>query len=205
MQSTRVSQRLFGRLGPRGLVGVSAMCQFDSSQSTDKHPQQGQKDCILDSSPTRDTDEPPEFPICALRSIFPIVVKDETVTAEDRPSGAPIKPKYNFHHAINPHEYRTIQHNKCADRNVTQHRIEWHYLDIDPLEPPGDIIGDDERSAADPSNDIIDEDGRESRARGGRFVRQLKLGDVVTLWAMARFPGWTNYIEHARVDVYWSL
>ena len=47
--------------------------------------------------------------------------------------------------------------------------------------------------------------GRGTGTGNGRFVRDLKLGDVITVWAKARFPAWVNYVESVMVDVYWAL
>lgn len=47
--------------------------------------------------------------------------------------------------------------------------------------------------------------GRGSETGRGDFVRNLKPGDVITVWAKSRFAGWTNYVEAVKVDVYWAM
>jgi hypothetical protein len=47
--------------------------------------------------------------------------------------------------------------------------------------------------------------GRGSETGNGDFVRSLQIGDVVTVWARARFPGWANLVEELRVDMYWAV
>ena len=51
----------------------------------------------------------------------------------------------------------------------------------------------------------LEECGRGKSTGDGEFVRNLKLGDIVTVWAKARFPGWTNHVERVKVDVYWAV
>lgn len=36
----------------------------------------------------------------------------------------------------------------------------------------------------------------------GKWVREIKRGDVIVLSAHARFPGWTNRVRSARIAVY---
>ncbi|KIH93717.1 hypothetical protein SPBR_04257 [Sporothrix brasiliensis 5110] len=47
--------------------------------------------------------------------------------------------------------------------------------------------------------------GRGAETGDGAFVRNLRVGDVVTLWAKARFPGWVNIVQRAQIDVYWAV
>ncbi|KAM7220628.1 hypothetical protein V8F06_004032 [Rhypophila decipiens] len=47
--------------------------------------------------------------------------------------------------------------------------------------------------------------GRGIATGDGEFVRKLKVGDIVTVWAKARFPGWVNYVDRVKVDVYWAI
>lgn len=59
-----------------------------------------------------------------------------------------------------------------------------------------------------PSSDAgrqLDEDGRGRGTGDGTFVRELKMGDVITIWGKARFGGWVNHIDRVRIDVYWAL
>ena len=72
-----------------------------------------------------------------------------------------------------------------------EHVVTWSYLDnIDPSSDEAQKLEDQGR-------------GRESG--DGSFVRSLKLGDVVTIWAKARFGGWVNHIERVKIDVYWAV
>jgi hypothetical protein len=51
----------------------------------------------------------------------------------------------------------------------------------------------------------LEEQGRGRDTGTGEFVRNLKLGDVVTVWAKARFPQWVNVVEQVKIDVYWAV
>lgn len=56
-----------------------------------------------------------------------------------------------------------------------------------------------------PEVTALAEIGRGKATGDGEFVRNLKLGDIVTVWAKARFPGWVNYVDRVKVDVYWAI
>jgi hypothetical protein len=47
--------------------------------------------------------------------------------------------------------------------------------------------------------------GRGRATGDGTFVRDLKMGDVITIWGKAKFPAWQNNIEKVRIDVYWAV
>lgn len=93
-------------------------------------------------------------------------------------------------HPFLPHN-KTLQKNRTATDEPVDYTIVWRWDDdIDP--------------------DSLDADGLRSIGRGentgnGEFVRSLQIGDVVTLWARARFPGWINTVEDVQVDLYWAV
>ncbi|KAJ0122901.1 hypothetical protein J7T55_011362 [Diaporthe amygdali] len=94
-----------------------------------------------------------------------------------------------FHHDLHPSPELTIQRNKAATRQPTIHKVVWSWKDdTNPLSP-----------------EKLSELGRGPESGNGDFVRNLTLGDVVTVWAKARFAGWTNHIERVKVDIYWAL
>lgn len=95
----------------------------------------------------------------------------------------------DFHHELHPSPQFTIQRNKTAVRDATTHRVVWSWTDdIDP-----------------PTAEQLNEAGRGEETGNGALVRDLKLGDVVTVWAKTRFGGWTNHVESVKLDVYWAL
>lgn len=94
-----------------------------------------------------------------------------------------------FHHSLHPSPQLTIQANKAATRQLTTHTVVWSWKDnIDPL-----------------SSERLSESGRGPETGNGDFVRELTLGDVVTVWAKARFAGWTNHIDSIKLEIYWAL
>ena len=92
---------------------------------------------------------------------------------------------------VNPSPDHKVQSNLVASRELKEHRVVWSYLDnIDPESPEADKL---------------EEVGRGRATGDGKFVRSLKVGDVVTLWGQARFPGWENKIQMVQIDVYWAV
>lgn len=78
-----------------------------------------------------------------------------------------------------------------CDRNTKEHVITWSWNDnIDP--------------ESEEANDLVLQ-GRGQATGSGDMVRSLVLGDVVTVWAKARFPGWSNIIEQVKIDLYWAV
>jgi hypothetical protein len=47
--------------------------------------------------------------------------------------------------------------------------------------------------------------GRGKLTGNGEFVRNMRVGDVVTIWAKARFGGWYNNVDDLQIDVYWAV
>ncbi|KAL2161018.1 hypothetical protein VTH06DRAFT_8731 [Thermothelomyces fergusii] len=96
-------------------------------------------------------------------------------------------------HDLLPREEYKVQCNVTAHGEARTHRVVWSYTDS--VDPERDV----EAAAR------LEEQGRGKATGSGNFVRALKLGDVVTLWAKARFPGWVNHVESARLDVYYAV
>lgn len=130
----------------------------------------------MDESPT--STSRPDISLCALRPVVPPLF------------GEPHKSLRMEHplHAV--HEYM-IQCNETASNEQRTHVVEWRADDyIDPDTPQ--------------AQELVD-CGRGRGTGTGEFVRGLKLGDVVTVWAKARFPGWENNLSFLKVDVYWAV
>lgn len=100
---------------------------------------------------------------------------------------------YVFKHPLHANDHLKVQSNMTAQRESKVHRIVWAYTD--DIEPARDT---------EPAERLASE-GRGKATGDGKFVRDLKLGDVVTLWAKARFAGWVNNVESARMDVYYAI
>jgi hypothetical protein len=56
-----------------------------------------------------------------------------------------------------------------------------------------------------PEADALEEQGRGRASLNGEFVRNLRVGDLITVWAKARFGGWANIVTDVKVDVYWAV
>lgn len=96
-----------------------------------------------------------------------------------------------YKHSLLPNEKYKIQCNKTATSEFTDHKIAWSWTDMV-----------NENS---PEAQRLAEKGRGKLSASGEFVRSLRLGDVVTVWGMARFPNWQNRVEEAKVSVYFAV
>ncbi|OAX33461.1 hypothetical protein K503DRAFT_748708 [Rhizopogon vinicolor AM-OR11-026] len=85
----------------------------------------------------------------------------------------------------------TLQKNVAAKRQTTVHTIVWHFLDS---------FDKDSAEAKEAANM-----GRGPGTLDGKFVRRLQVGDCITLWVRARFPGWQNHVQKAEITVYWAV
>lgn len=111
----------------------------------------------------------------------------------DQQSPAPSissKPKYQFNHDLCP-TGDVLQKNVIADQKFKTHTITWSY---DDNIQPESVEGNE-----------FDLQGRGRNTGRGEYVRNLKMGDCVTIWAKARFPGWINVVEKVEIDVYWAI
>ena len=98
---------------------------------------------------------------------------------------------YNYTHQLLHSPEWEIQRNQTASKKWQDHVITWSYLD--------DIDPDSEAAKA------LEEKGRGRATGNGKFVRELQVGDVITVWGKARFPGWCNRVESVQIDVYWAV
>ncbi|KAH7161194.1 hypothetical protein EDB81DRAFT_784041 [Dactylonectria macrodidyma] len=121
------------------------------------------------------------LPVCGLRAIHP---KLEPVPNQ--------RGKLQFKHPLSHNPDLEIYRNKTATREQRDTVVTWSYLD-------------DIRSDSDAAEQIDMNEGRGRGTLDGSFVRDLKLGDVITIWAKSRFNGWVNHIESAQIDVYWAV
>ncbi|KAI0544716.1 hypothetical protein F4679DRAFT_563895 [Xylaria curta] len=109
-----------------------------------------------------------------------------------RPVWPPLKESLTeYDHALHPVPDHMIQSNRVAEHDWQHHHIEWSWTD-----------------RADPELRVSEEleaNGRGSATGDGSFLRTLKVGDMVTVWGHARFPGWINSVQKVQVQVYWAL
>jgi hypothetical protein len=121
--------------------------------------------------------------VCSLRTLVPGTVARNPPVNEGENS-------HIFSH--NLHEPPDcLQKNVTAIRDTKEHVITWSCDDnINP-------------EAAEAME--LEKLGRGRASANGEFVRNMKLGDVVTVWAKARFHGWVNVIDEVKIDVYWAV
>jgi hypothetical protein len=168
------------------------------------------------SHPKKTPNQLPNIPtpaiVCSLRTILPKTVPNEAddgkyhdgrQPAHDNPRepGPPQPPpnlpverdaekKFRFHHELNP-SASALQKNVAANRTMKEHTIAWTCEDnINPEAVEAKALEDVGR-------------GRETGT--GEIVRNMKAGDVITVWAKARYGGWVNYVDEVKIDVYWAV
>ncbi|KAK5988401.1 hypothetical protein PT974_12555 [Cladobotryum mycophilum] len=125
------------------------------------------------------THDPP-LSLCSLRPLQPEIKRNDNAQGE-----------YKYDFPIEHHSQWEIKRNKRTEDRWRTHVITWSYLD--------NVNAESEEGQR------LEEQGRGRDTGDGSFVRGLKFGDVVTLWGKARFPGWTNRVSSARIDVYWAV
>lgn len=98
---------------------------------------------------------------------------------------------YKFEHPDHGAPATCLQRNKTATPETHEHVVTWSYDDsVDPESEEGQAL---------------EEAGRGRASATGEFVRNLNIGDIVTVWACARFPGWQNVVEDVKIDLYWAV
>ncbi|KAL2150194.1 hypothetical protein VTH82DRAFT_7870 [Thermothelomyces myriococcoides] len=123
----------------------------------------------------------------------PSLKVDDLCTVYPEVEWQPETQTYAINHELLPREDYKVQCNVTAQSQTQTHRVVWSYTD--DINPERD---------ADAVNRLADL-GRGKATGNGKFVRELKLGDVVTLWAKARFPGWANHVESVKMDIYYAV
>lgn len=99
-------------------------------------------------------------------------------------------PAVELDHPFLPHD-KTLQKNLTATKEAKDYTIVWRW--------------DDEIDAESAEAEELQEAGRGKATGNGEFVRSLEVGDVVTLWARARFPGWSITIKDVEVNMFWAV
>lgn len=143
--------------------------------------------------------------VCSLRTIYPMTIVDtESVTfnhsdddsddnsgsddvgreeaeAETAKSSHPSQPaapaeekKYKFDHPLIPTDM-VLQKNQTANPAVQEYTITWS--------------ADDNINPESAESNQLNEQGRGRATGSGKVVRSLEAGDVLTVWAKARFAG----------------
>ncbi|OKL56961.1 hypothetical protein UA08_07799 [Talaromyces atroroseus] len=84
-----------------------------------------------------------------------------------------------------------LQCNRTATRSSSDYHIVWHYRD-------------DIHPESDEAERIEQETGRGRATLDGREVRDMKVGDEVSVWLRARFSAWQNHVDALSVRVFWA-
>ncbi|KAI6151604.1 hypothetical protein BKA82DRAFT_1001610 [Pisolithus tinctorius] len=85
---------------------------------------------------------------------------------------------------------KLLQRNLHAVYKTSHHTVKWSHTD--------EAVSAEDQHA-------LEDLGRGRLSGDGSFVRNLKVGDCIVLWASARFPGWQMYAEKAKISVYWAV
>ncbi|KAI0201810.1 hypothetical protein F4808DRAFT_423879 [Astrocystis sublimbata] len=111
----------------------------------------------------------------AIRSVWPPLKEDAS----------------EYDHQLHTTSDHKIQCNRLAEHDWQNYHVEWSWTDnIDPESSAGNEL---------------EVNGRGSATGDGNFIKRLRIGDMVTVWGRARFPGWSNNIQKVQVQVYTAL
>lgn len=95
-------------------------------------------------------------------------------------------------HPFLPNE-KTLQRNLLATGSFADHEIVLRW--DDDVDPESEY-----------AQEVLEKGmGRGKELLDGRLMRGLRVGDVVNIWARARFAGWCNVVEKVSVSVYWAV
>ncbi|KAK4119333.1 hypothetical protein N657DRAFT_581874 [Parathielavia appendiculata] len=123
----------------------------------------------------------------------PSLKLDDLCTVLPEVEQGPNSHGYAYNHTLHPREDLKIQCNLTAEKQSKVHRVVWSY--VDDIDPERDV------EAA----ERLAEQGRGKATGNAKFVRDLKLGDIVTIWAKARFGNWRNAVEWVKMEVFYAV
>ncbi|KAI5467962.1 hypothetical protein BGZ63DRAFT_372621 [Mariannaea sp. PMI_226] len=168
--------------GERGNPGtyMGAWTWFEAGLERFDADQTCDPQCTYDIRYKSESTRAPPLPLCALRPLYPDVERDP-----EHPD------RFRYHHPLMRDEKHEIVRNRTASRNWEDRVITWRWTDH--------FKRDSEEAM---KRDM--EQGWGPETMDGEFVRSLKMGDVVTVWAKARFPGWANHIEKVKIEIFWA-
>jgi len=122
--------------------------------------------------------------VCTTRTITP---PTETRIAATEPP----ETRASFRHGQDP-GMDCLQRNRTGTRDTKEYVITWSCT-VNIMDP----------DSVDAKK--LDDEGRGTTTGNGEYVRNLKVGDVVTVWGKARYGGWVNNVEEVKIDVYWAV
>lgn len=125
--------------------------------------------------------------ICSSQTVSPRTVPE--VVASHNNDNLPIT-IYKFDHKLLP-DSSVLQKNARAQRETKEHIVIWSYNDnVDPESTSGDDL---------------ERNGRGRETARGEYVRNLRIGEIVTVWSKSRFPGWSNHVMKVKIDMFWAV
>ncbi|KAK2594080.1 hypothetical protein QQS21_008229 [Conoideocrella luteorostrata] len=175
--------------------------RFDAEQTCNAQ-------CTRDVRQELAESKPPALPVCGIRPVHPKIRSkrssenaqnlDNTAYAGDdethmhgNANNAYDEDEYEYIHPLEGQPEWEIQRNRTATREWQEKAVTWSYLD--------DVKANSDAGKA------LDDEGRGRATGDGSFVRNLRMGDVVTVWGKARFPSWVNSVDYVKIDVYWAV
>ncbi|QUC17577.1 uncharacterized protein UV8b_01818 [Ustilaginoidea virens] len=170
--------------------------RFDADQSCNSR-------CTSDARQESADSGEPSLSVCALRPLRPEIEKEQSavgsvnVNGDDGQQSTGSNEEHGdedrcrYIHPLHRDPDWEIQRNKAATMQWQEHVVTWSYLD--DMQPDSD------------AGKALDDQGRGRGTGDGSFVRNLRLGDVVTVWGKARFTGWVNTVDHVKIEVYWAV
>ncbi|KAH6885254.1 hypothetical protein B0T10DRAFT_550559 [Thelonectria olida] len=169
-----------GEPGSRGTY-TGSWTWFEAGLEKFEADQECDAQCTYDVRYKSQASKASPLPVCGLRPVFPEIEPDEEHEG-----------RFKYEHPLFPSEKREIYRNRTATRDWDDREVTWRWSDnLDPTSPEAIALDENE--------------GRGRDSMSGEFVRSLKMGDVVTVWAKARFPAWVNQVEKVKIDIYWAL
>lgn len=127
-----------------------------------------------------DTEEQRPIPVVDERNLRCIIPVSEVENGIQKPQ-----------FRLEPDEKMLIQKNKRAEQDWQDYEVVWRATD-----------STDKNFTNAFALELM---GRGKESASGDFVRSLAVGDVVTLWAKARFGSWKNHLQQASLCIYWAL
>ncbi|KUJ06346.1 uncharacterized protein LY89DRAFT_603447 [Mollisia scopiformis] len=151
---------------------------------------EGQEPSSLPSKPSHKIDLSSDDSASDAQAITSVFHTISPRTESNQTSSDDTNIQYHFHHEFIPNQ-DCLQKNLTATKNVQTHQVVWS---CDDDTDPDSVFGQ-----------ALEDRGRGRATATGEFVRNMKIGDVVTVWAKARFAEWANTIEEVKIDVYWAV
>jgi hypothetical protein len=99
-----------------------------------------------------------------------------------------------------------LQSNLVATRDTQEYIITLHHLDYTaPIAAGGGGTAISSQQSRQEAEGRASKDGRGVDSMNGELVKNLEIGDSISLYARSRFPGWENHVKRAEIRIYWAV